>query len=70
MEMITYIGEYFDIRDSQWVKWYQIGIAQEVAEWLAVTYTEGIDYSWNRTLKGVWVNVTSEVYAVMILRWK
>ena len=50
-------------------KIYSVSISEPVDDWLRQTYVEGVDYLWVRSLKGMWVDVSEEIFVVLKLKW-
>jgi hypothetical protein len=64
------LGEFTSSTPYADERWYAVELNDVATAWLEETFVKNKDYFWNRTLKGVWVNVTSQVYEMIILKWK
>lgn len=50
-------------------KTYSVQCSDEVVEWLREHFVEGTDFTWTRSLKGVWINMPEDIFIALKLKW-
>lgn len=50
-------------------RWYSVQVSDTVRYWIRDTFIENIDYIEINFLKGIWIDMSEEVFILLKLKW-